>query len=343
MARRTNRLGFERLESRELLSGNGVTASIVRINNIPELFITEALGQGGGTNAVQVSRLANGLVRVSGQVSSDGTLTHVNGRLFQDFTLAPNRDLVVDLGAGADQLQVVNARFGNVFVGMDRPVPSPDADTVTLSGLKTFGRVSIGTGDGQDGVFVRNSIIGDGVKDSQGHTDDLDINTGAGADLVEVGQIGGAFVQVKGNLIVNTFRSLAEQDFDSLKVNQTFVDQSMFLDTGGGDDRIGMVDVSAGADIVLVAGEGNDGAALQEVSARGSFFIGMASGNDNVDMTFLQAGTLLQVDGGTGFDRLEHHLDASNPHTQFLGWEVINGLSTTVNLGNLSGLTFTRA
>jgi hypothetical protein len=342
MARRTNRLGFERLESRELMSGNGVTAAIVRINNIPELFITEAAGQASGTNAVQVSRLANGLVRVSGQVSSDGTLTHVNGRVFQDFALATNRDLVVDLGAGADQLRLVNARFGNVFVGMDRSITSPDADTVTLSGLKTFGRVTIDTGDGQDSVFVRNSIIGDGLKDSLGHTDDLNINTGAGADLVEVGQIGGAFVRVKGNLIVNTFRSVAESDFDLLRVNQTVVDRSIFLDTGGGNDRINMGLVSAGADIILVAGEGDDGAALQEVSATNSFFIGMATGNDNVDMTFLRA-NLLQVDGGTGFDQLQHHLDANNPQTLFTGWERINGFPTTANLGGLINGVLTQA
>jgi hypothetical protein len=341
MARHTNRLGVERLESRELMSGNGVTAAIVRINNIPELFITEAAGQAGGTNAVQVSRLANGLVRVSGQISSDGTLTHVNGRVFQDFALATNRDLVVDLGAGDDQLRVVNARFGNVFVGMDREIGA-SADTVTLTGLKTSGRVNVQTGDGQDSVFVRNSIIGDGLKDSLGHTDDLDINTGAGADLVEVGAVGGAFVRVKGNLIVNTFKSVAEQDFDALRVNQTVVDKSIFLDTGGGNDRINMGLVSAGADIVLVAGEGDDGAALQEVSATNSFFIGMATGNDNVDMTFLRA-NLLQVDGGTGFDQLQHHLDANNPQTLFTGWERINGLPTTANLGGLINGVLTQA
>lgn len=339
MARRTNRLSIERLEGRELLSGNDVLASIVTVNNVPELFITEAVGQSGGANAVQVSRLANGKVRVTGQANSAGTLTHVNGRLFQDFTLGTTRDLVVDLGAGDDQLRVANARFGNVFVGMDRNFIA-GTDSVTLTGVKTSGRVNIETGDGQDNVFVRNSTIGDGVKSSSGIQDSLNINTGSGADLVEVGAIGGAFVRVKGDLIVNTFRSLAESDIDLLRVNQTTVDQSMFLDTGGGNDLINMGAVSAGADIVLVAGDGNDGAALVEVSATNSFFIGMATGNDNVDMTFLQA-NFLSVDGGTGFDQLQHHLDASNPHTQFTGWEKINGLFTPgqiANVGSVNGV-----
>jgi hypothetical protein len=60
-------------------------------------------------------------------------------------------------------------------------------------------------------------------------------------------------------------------------------------------------------------------------------------------MTFVQANNLLSVDGGTGFDRLEHHLDAPNPHTQFTGWEVVNGLSMTINpdlIGGVIGTTF---
>ena len=274
-------------------------------------------------------------------MSSDGTFTHVNGRLFQDFTLATNRDLVVDLGAGDDQLRVVNARFGNVFVGMDRAIGG-SLDTVTLSGLRTSGRVSIDTGAGQDNVVVLNSTIGDGIKDSHGTEDSLDINTGAGADLVQVGAIGGAFVQVKGNLIVNTFHDITEPDIDFVRINQTFANKLVAVDTGAGNDSIQMGDV-AGTDVVVVAGQGDDSALLAEGSASSQIFIAMSEGNDRVDMTFLQAGNLLQVDGGTGFDRLEHHLDAHNPHTQFIGWEVINGLPQLINVGGLSGLTLSRA
>src|SRR3954447_2896512 len=138
MARRSNRLSFDRLESRDLMSGN-VLASIVNVGGVPELFITEAAGEANGANAVHVSRLLNGNVRVQGELNSEGTVTRVNGRLFQDFALSTARDLVVDLGAGDDQLRVTNARFGNVFIGMNRGL-STDADTVTLTGLRTAGR-----------------------------------------------------------------------------------------------------------------------------------------------------------------------------------------------------------
>jgi hypothetical protein len=340
MARRSNRLNLDRLEGRDLMSGN-VVASVVSIGGVPELFITEAPGAAGEANAVQVSRLANGHVRVTGQVNSSGTLSHVNGRVFQDFALGTTRDLVVDLGAGDDQLRVINARFGNVFIGMDRSIGG-SLDTVTLSGLKTSGRVSIDTGAGQDNVIVLKSTIGDGLPDSHGNMDDLNINTGAGADFVQVGAVGGDFVQVKGNLIANTFHDITEPDIDFVRINQTIVNKILAVDTGNGNDDVQMGDVAA-ADVVLVAGEGDDSALMSEVSATDKIFIAMSEGNDRLDMTFVQANNLLSVDGGTGFDRLEHHLDAPNPHTQFTGWEVVNGLSMTINpdlIGGVIGTTF---
>src|SRR5215208_7014274 len=97
MARRNARLSFDRLESRDLMSGN-VLASIVNVGGTPELFITEALGESGAANAVHVSRLITGQVRVQGELNSDGTVTRVNGRLSQIFSLSTARDLVVDLG-----------------------------------------------------------------------------------------------------------------------------------------------------------------------------------------------------------------------------------------------------
>ena len=67
----------------------------------------------------------------------------------------------------------------------------------------------------------------------------------------------------------------------------------------------------------------------------------MATGNDNVDMTFLQA-NLLSVDGGTGFDRLDTTSTPATRTRSSLGWEVINGLPTTANLGGLINGTLTQ-
>jgi hypothetical protein len=363
MARRNNRLSFDRLESRDLMSGN-VLASIVNVGGTPELFITEAVGESGGANAVHVSRLITGHVLVQGELNSDGTRTLVNGHLSQVLALSTARDLVVDLGAGDDRLRITNARFGNVFVGMNRGLSS-DADTVTMTGLKTSGRVTIDTGAGADLVTLRSSTIGNGPEDSLaintgagvdnvtmtgvktfgavnvdtgseadavfirgattggGFGGDLNITTGAGADLVDIGTTF-SFVTVKGNLIVNTFKSITEPDVDTVKITQTFADKLIAIDTGAGNDSVQMGSVG-GQDVVLVAGVGDDTAVMRDVTASSQIFVAMSDGSDKLDMTFLQATNLLQVDGGLGFDRLERHLDAHNAHEVFTGWEVING------------------
>lgn len=380
MARRTNRLSFERLESRELMHGN-VIASIVNAGSGPFLFVTEAAGDVSQANTVQVSRLANGKVRVTGGTNSDGTFTRVNGLAGQDFILPTTSDLSVFLGGGDDQLRVTNARFGNVFVGMNRSV-GDDADTVLLSGLKIGGKVRVDTGDGADRVTVRSSTFGDAFVDdaaintgagadrvdlsgltafgpvavdtgagadqtfvhNANFLNDLNVVTGGGADTTEVGAIGGAFVRVKGNLIVNTFHDINEPDADQVRISQTFGDKLIAVDTGAGDDFVRMVNV-AGHDVVLVAGKGNDNAGLTEVTAASQIFLAMSEDNDTLNMTFVQATDLLSVDGGTGFDRLEHHQDAHNAHTQFTGWEVINGLSMTINpdlIGGVIGTAFAR-
>jgi hypothetical protein len=377
MTCRTNRLSFERLESRELMHGN-VLASVVTVSGVPELFITEAVGEASQANTVQISRLANGKVRVIGGNNSEGTFTRINGLAGQDFTLPITGDLVVDLGGSDDQLQINNARFGNVFIGM-----GAGADTVTATNLKTSGRATIDAGDGANQVFVRNSTVGDtpaegltintgagndnveltgsktfgrvGVLTGAGQDNvfvrsstigsspagDLDINTGAGADLVEVGVLGQSLVRVKGNLIVNTFTNINEPDMDFVRINQTISDKLIAVDTGAGNDDVKMA-FATGHDVVLVAGQGDDKALMTQVSAVGQMFLFLSEGNDTLNMTSVRAGTLLTVDGGTGVDRLEHHADAHNLRPTFTGWEFINGLSATINPGALNnGLMLT--
>jgi len=372
MARRRNRLSFDRLENRDLMSGD-ILASIVTIGSTQTLFITEAVGQASQANTVQVTRLSNGQVRVSGGLNSDGTVTRVNGHTRQDFTLPRTGDLIVALEAGDDKLQVSNAQFGNVSIGMNREL-APDADTVTVANVTTSGFLSIGTGVGVDQVVVRNSTIGNGPEDildidtgADGDTailtgltaagpvnlntgagadqafvrtstfaHDLNVNSGAGADRVEVGAIGGGFNNIAGNLIVNTFSSITEPDADVVRIDQTFVGQLVAVDTGAGNDSIQVGDVS-GQDVVLVAGVGNDIANLQEVHALNKMFLAMSEGNDQLNMTFVGADNLLSVDGGTGFDRLQHHLDAPGAPMQLTGWEVINGVLVTGSHGGTVG------
>ena len=205
-----------------------------RINNIPELFITEAAGQAGGTNAVQVTRLATvGPGVRPGEQRRDPDPRQrppVPGLLPRHVP-----DLVVDLGAGTTS-------SGSSTPGSERVRRHGPDDRGQRGHGDPVGPQDQRAGErpdrGRAGQRVRAQL--DYRRRPQGQPgpqDDLDINTGAGADLVEVGAVGGQFVRVKGNLIANTFKSVAEQDFDALRVNQTFVDKSIFLDTpGGGND-----------------------------------------------------------------------------------------------------------
>jgi hypothetical protein len=312
MARRTTRLGVDRLESREVLSGN-VTAYV----SSNTLFLVEQAGQYGQSNAVQVTQLASGNIRVSGLVNGTGTVSKVNGAAYQDFAL-PNGTLVASLGAGNDLIRVVNAKFNNVNLDLSYPNTN-DADVIDVNGVQTTGAMQLRTGGGIDTISVRGTKVGDG----SGY-EDLNINSGAGADSVKVGQIGGAFVQVHGNLILNTFTSLAEVDPDTVQIYQTLVYKSIYLDTGAGNDTIKLGDVTAGVDIVLVAGDGNDKANLDEVWAYNNFFVAMATGNDTLDVQYLRA-NYLSLDGGPGFDTLNHYIDGPTGHTVYTGFGYING------------------
>jgi len=363
MARRTNRLSFERLENRDLMSG-GLLAKVINAGNGPFLFINEAPGDAGEANAVQVTRLNNTTVRVTGLENSGGTVTRVNGHLAQNFTLGTARDLVVALGAGDDQVRVLNAKFRNVFIGTSLG-STPDNDTVDLTKVTTTGSVDIRTGEGADKVSISNSTIGDGPEDvtniitgggadqvfihgspspfpgttdPHGFMGDLVINTGGGADRVEIGANDNTFVEVHGNLIVNTFQDITEPDADVVHLTQTFGDNLVAIDTGAGNDSIQMGGVH-GNDIVLVAGVGDDTAVLNQVISFNKMFLAMSEGNDNLNATDLEATNLLSIDGGGGFDRLQEHQDGPIGQKEVTGWEVINGvLVTGSHAGTVGGL-----
>src|SRR3954453_9506508 len=167
MARRTTRLGVDRLEGREVLSGN-VTAYV----SSNTLFLVEQAGQYGQSNAVQVTQLASGNIRVAGLVNGTGTVTRVNGAAYQDFAL-PNGTLVASLGAGNDLVRVVNAKFNNVNLDLSYPNTN-DADVIDVVGVKTTGAMQLRTGGGVDTIAVRDTQVGDG----SGY-EDLNINSGA--------------------------------------------------------------------------------------------------------------------------------------------------------------------
>ncbi|HEY2839719.1 MAG TPA: hypothetical protein VGJ26_11240, partial [Pirellulales bacterium] len=103
--RQTRKLNIENLEIREMKAGD-VAAAVVNGN----LYLTEAAGQVGQDNAVQISQLANGKIRITGTGTlTDGSMSHVNGAASQDFTVPGS--LFVNFGAGND-LVVIGSEVG---------------------------------------------------------------------------------------------------------------------------------------------------------------------------------------------------------------------------------------
>jgi hypothetical protein len=343
MARPRNRLNLDRLESRDLMSGN-VIARVNMTGGFPALFVGEAEGQAGQPNSVQISQLANGATRVAGLINPDGTRTLVNGLAFQDFDNGL-LSLAVELGRGNDRLRITSdplrpadARYAFVTVGMSTPNSPPDADTVELSHVTTAGTVDISTGAGADHVVVRDSEVGTSF-DENHRT--LDIRTGAGVDHVDIGPTNShdlTSVRVHGNLIVNTFESITEPEADFVRMFQTTVDQTVGVSTGGGNDSVRM-GVVFGGNVTMVTGQGNDTGLLQDVRAGDHMFLGMSEGNDSLDVSGLEAVNLLTIDGFSGFDRLQDHAGGAIGKKVVTGWEVINGvLVTGSHAGTVGGL-----
>jgi hypothetical protein len=314
MARRTNQLNFDRLETRDLMAGN---LSAVVSNGI--LFVKEGLGQGNTNNAVRINQLLNGKFRVTGLSSFDGKPTKINGADFKEFVV-PTAKLNIKLGGGDDLLFVSNANLTSMLIATGASNLA-DTDQVFITGVRTRGGAFISTGGGVDSVVVQSSKIGDGV----GTGDDLSIFTGAGSDAVSVGS-NDAFVEVTGRLKVTTFSSTAEQDADSMTVRSVIVGNLMALDMGGGNDQL-RIENSFAVDIVALTGTGHDEVALTEVRTEDQFFVFTDSGNDTLDMVFLSARDLA-VNGGTGFDKLTKFLDGPTNTTTLSGWESINGVTS---------------
>jgi len=222
------RLKFERLEDRTMMAGD-VAAALQNGN----LYLTEAAGQAGLDNGVLISQLANGMIRIQG-TSPSGATSKVNGAAFQDFSVSGS--LFVNFGAGNDkvefsgvgpaiQLQSINLNLGLPTVGTG----VADNDTASLQNFQTIAGLSISTGAGDDHVYVSGGIVGNYQSNDQ-----LWIKTGAGADYVSI-----QGTDVRGQLFVQTFDALTENDIDTLYLDKdVFVHGNATLLTGGGADQV---------------------------------------------------------------------------------------------------------
>src|SRR3954469_19745627 len=99
MLSRYRKLNMEKMEAREMMAGD--IGGYV-LNNTLTLY--EVYGQTGRDNSVVISQVAPGTVRVRGGVTADGTMSKINGALYQDFQVTGGLNIV--FGGGNDTVNL---------------------------------------------------------------------------------------------------------------------------------------------------------------------------------------------------------------------------------------------
>jgi hypothetical protein len=282
---------MERLEDRRLMAGD-VRAEIIN----GTLFLNEEFGHKNGAQAVQVSQLDNGKIRVAGMFSTTGGRTKINGLDFVDF--AHPSDMTISLLGGKDEILVTRATFDDIRIiaggGSD---PAADNDVVVIDHVRTTGSMSVNTSHGQDEVTVWFSTIGNSAG-----ADDLTINSGV------AGVTSGT-------------------DADRVVIQSSAVFGKTAVNTGGSSDYVGiqrsnfgdsstdvvLIDAGAGADTVELGVATRPGQIAGPVKLASSMTVlgdsfadsDAASGADAVRMFSVFAGVDIAVNLRTGNDRLE--------------------------------------
>jgi hypothetical protein len=309
------------------------------------LTLTEAPGEIGLANAVKFSNLPNAITHVEGLTQPDGTRTLINGAPSQDFMWV--RDLSIRFGAGNDQVVVDplhTPSYRNVQIDLAAPplmfttargtptalgsitfVGPPifsvaDDDVVDIGSLTTSGSLGITTGIGADRVSMTDFNIGGAIGNSPSAPRNLTINTGSGADSVSLGiSPNFGYFTVLGNLDIQTYSSLSENDADSVSLSYSFLlGAATHVRLGGGNDTYN----SFAADAVVDAGAGNDQATI----SWGTQQIDMGDGDDTLQINALTVGPNQQFRGGNGVDHISYQGILGNRSLiQFSQWEYING------------------
>jgi hypothetical protein len=343
MWKKNRPLSIENLEARQMMAGD--VAAYVQNGN---LYITEAAGQTGLDNAVQISQLANGQIRVAGTgTTTDGTMSHVNGQAYQDLTvtgslnvnLGGGSDLVVigsDLGLASPSFSQVNidtsappqlvAARSLVLGGIPTTLNAPDNDDVIIWGINTHGPMTINTGAGNDWVYVGGANMTAG---------NLTINTGSGADTV---QIENTVNTLAGTVDIQTYTSLAENDADVVWLDTAYMQGNLNVRMGGGNDIFHLENAAVFGNLNLDAGAGDDSATLLHVDVVKSLMAQLGDGNDSLSLDYIY-GDDFHFLGGGGTDSLSKTANVFGHSLEQTGWEYINGrLQIATTIGTVSAM-----
>jgi hypothetical protein len=366
-SRKTGRLTFEKLETREMMASD-VRAAM----DGSTLEIRESFGSFSGNQSFDIIGLGLGTVRLEGATSAANTSgSQINGKLLsQTFTVVSR--IEVNVGGGQDFVRMVGDFNGiDFFVRTSDGGKSNDNDTVIFTRFRNEGSVDVNTGRGQDNIALVDSSMGrfngtveitsgpfsavgesdadivriDGlttvaslevltgasgdnltIKNSNFQCPQVELNTGAGADVVQLGPDPGAFgpVGTTGLLFLSTGSDL-EVERDTVKIEDLGVAGSLHVKLGGGNDQLDMVNVHSRMDISLKAMGGNDRINLKQVDAIERIMVEMGENDDTLNMKFVKARSM-SLSGGNGLDNLNRKQMPTLPVISLQGWELLNGV-----------------
>jgi hypothetical protein len=256
-------------------------------------------------------RLGVELLEQKQMLAGDVVVSMVHGALQIQGDATANH---VAISSGAEGSLVIQGLDGTTVQMAGSTAPAPDTGLVVQN---VKGDVRVSLGDGDDVVDLHDAML----------RHDLTINTGAGADAVNVGVASGAAataeddaanVNVRGSVLIRT-----SSENDTVNLASANIRGVLGIATDGGDDTVTVgfetgdetagaaetdedepvaLEARGGIDISL--GDGTDSATLTDVGARAQVVVGGGAGDDTLSLEDVKT-ALLAHRGGKG-DGADH-------------------------------------
>ncbi|HVT28618.1 MAG TPA: hypothetical protein VHE81_11445, partial [Lacipirellulaceae bacterium] len=300
--RKPRRLAFHSLEERTLMAGD-VAVSVVN----GDLRI---VGDANSNDVAVVQTMQNGALVPGSFFVTGRNGTTINGH--STVTTALNtftgvtRDFNISMGGNDDHVTIGPDGPGVDLYGPNNKVKVPrdinidlggGANTMLFNGLSVARNASITSETGADRLFVHASV-----------QNDLTINTGNGADLVDVYN-----TFVRNDLNIDA--SVNNSSDVTVYLTTMNVGNDVNIATGAGQDSVYINEIGVNHDLSVHTGSNNDDVSISDSEAADLLFADLGSGNDTLTLSDTY-GNQAVLDGGYGFyDKLYETNVSFKAHT----------------------------
>ncbi len=288
--RKPRKLAFHSLEERTMMAGD-VAVSVLN----GDLRIT---GDGNANDVAVVQTIQNGVPVTGSYFVTGRNGTTINGHSSSTTALntftGVSRDFNINMGGGDDR---VTLGPDNDLYGLNNKLKVPrdmlinagaGNNIVVLNGLNIARNASISSGNVADRIYVHADV-----------QNDLTINTGGGADLVDVYN-----TFVRHNLTIDASVNNTNTSDVTVYLTTMNVGNDVNIATGGGKDSVYITDIGVNHDLAVHTGGNDDYVSISNSEAADLLFADLGSGNDTLTLTDTYGGQAV-LDGGVGlFDRV---------------------------------------